>query len=61
MLNGSMNICCRKCGSPTRVNNSYGNGEEMIRFRFCPACGSRYKTVETIQEELRKYKPRNKG
>lgn len=40
---------CIKCGTPTEVLDKRGNK----RRRNCPACGTRFSTIETVTESKR--------
>lgn len=49
-----MSLACRKCGAMQLiVYDSRGDGNTIMRRRVCTGCGAKYRTQETIIEEVR--------
>lgn len=43
---------CSKCRSPSSVINSRPIGDNIVRRRECPRCGTRWNTVEIREERF---------
>lgn len=52
---------CPKCGERTRIYDKRVKHDRIIRYRECPKCWERYKTVEVDYQVLKDLKAAEKG